>query len=92
MFILSARDTLERLNNELERPMTRQNFNASVLPTMAAANHAKKVAGVWIVAWDKLPKWTLYLQERERRINSGEWSPKRLYNLEDFYSITDREE
>ena len=90
MNILTAQEarTQLRLVTGKAEPMSKQNFNAKILPLMADVGDARKVGGVWIIDGDNFWMWRKYAKTRHNLIEvAGIWSPSRPWSLDDMESI-----
>lgn len=94
MNILTSTEALRLINERLQKPITPQLFNRTILPEMERSGDAQRVGRRQSSVVDKtsLDRWIAYLAERERRILAGEWNSKRPYSIADLEATTWKDE
>lgn len=83
MKFLSAKQARTNLGVEVSK----QTFNAKILPLMKAAGDAAKVGNQWIIDASEFWKWSQYARRRRELIESGKWPRSRPWSVDDMETI-----
>ena len=79
--VLSTTEALELLNEQLQRPLTRQLFWYSILPVLLKTGYARRISAKAVAIDGEAWRWWVgYIAYRERKIDAGKWSSSRPYS------------
>ena len=76
-------EALRMLNEQLQKPVTRQLLRRSIIPHLWAAGYAHKNGKTFVIDAKAWTWWIKYIEFRERKIAAGEWKRNRRYSSED---------
>lgn len=72
--------------------ISKQAFHQSVLPLMIERGDAEKLLGRdWAIDPVAFKQWVQYANARRERMDSGEWSQRRPWSLEDLEALAGTE-
>lgn len=85
---LSSADALSAINQRLQKPISRQQFN-TVYRLMAQRGDATPTQPRQrgLVLESSVADWVLYLRTRENLIAANKWGEKQAYSLQDMDDI-----
>ena len=92
MNLLSPAQARARLAEATGEPMSRANFNAKLIPLLAAAGDAKKVGREWVIDGGTFWMWEVYAATRQALIEAGMWPRSQPWSLEDMEAIAINDE
>lgn len=81
MNLLSTAEALRRFNLHLgDLAVSRQSFNAKIVPLLASTGDAQKIGREWVIDGGTFWMWEVYAATRRALIDAGEWSRSRPWS------------